>query len=90
MGPMGPWVLGPKFSTDMPNFRLTCLFFDGLALFFAGLEGFCRVCCLPSHHTLIHKGIHKGGRPKAASFMDECVVAGGAADAAETFKSGEK
>ena len=29
-------------------------------------------------------------RPKAASFMDERVVAVAAADVAETFKSGEK
>ena len=28
---------------------------------------FCRVCCLPSPHTPIHKGIHKGGRPPKAA-----------------------
>ena len=54
----------------------------------------CCVSCLPSPHTPIHKGIHNSGagaegtapllwkRPKAASFMDGCVGAEEAADAA--------
>ena len=76
----------PKSLTSI--FRRTCLFFVGLACL-------CHVCCPPRHHTPIHKGIHKGGRREApppfveaarsaASFMDGCVGAGEAADAAET------
>ena len=55
----------------------------------------CCVSCLPSPHTPINKGIHNSGRapkapppllwrrPKAASFMDGCVVAGEAASASK-------
>ena len=53
----------------------------------------CCVSCLPSPHTPIHKGIHKGGgaegtpplwrRPKATSFMARCVGVGEAAVAAK-------
>ena len=54
----------------------------------------CCVSCRPSPHTPMNKGIHTSGagtegapllwrRPKAASFMDGCVVAGEAADAAK-------
>ena len=76
-------------------------FFAGLAYFSPDLRVYATSAAPPSHRTPIHKGIHKGGRREApppfveaarsaASFMDGCVVAGGAADVAETHKSGEK
>ena len=60
------------------------------------LHRFCCACCLPSPHTPIHKGFHKGaGRPKATRplcgggrrpppLMDGCVGAGKASDVAKS------
>ena len=59
LGPVGPWAQGPWAHI----FRRTCLFFAGLACF-------CHVCCPPSHHTPIHKGIHKGGRRPPPLWMN--------------------
>ena len=42
-------------------FSLDFMIFRRVRLIFAGLECFCGVCCTPRHHTLIHKGTHKGG-----------------------------
>ena len=47
----------------------------------------CCISCLPSPHTPIHKGGGFGARPTVVdSFMDACVGAGEAADAAKLHK----
>ena len=86
-GPMGPRVLGPIFWMGLlvPDFS----FFAGLAYFSPDLRVYATSAAPPATaHPSIKEAafgrLHKGGRPPpfVDSFMDGCVVAGGAEDMA--------
>ena len=67
-------------------------FFAGLANFLPDLRVFATSAAPPATtHPSIKESTKGGGRRRwPPSFVDGCAVAGGAADVAETRKSGEK